>query len=214
MDILAISATSFLVGLSGALIPGPMLTVNITESLRRGFWAGPLIVVGHGIAELLLLIGIAFGLGQVLQIPWVGSLIGISGGIVMLWIAYGIVKSAQTPFIALQTAQEAPRSRTASIVAGGVISVSNPTWIIWWATIGITYVVWASAYGALGLVAFFGGHILSDLAWYSLVSFLVSSGRQLIGNRVFRAVLICCGLFLCGLSVYFIFTSVQRWLAA
>ena len=40
-----IFATSFVIALSGALMPGPVLTVTISESTKRGFWAGPLIIV-------------------------------------------------------------------------------------------------------------------------------------------------------------------------
>jgi len=44
--------TSFVVALSGALMPGPLLTVTVGEATRRGFWAGPLIILGHGILEM------------------------------------------------------------------------------------------------------------------------------------------------------------------
>ena len=46
-----IPLTSFIVALSGALMPGPLLTVTVGEAARRGFWAGPLIIVGHALLE-------------------------------------------------------------------------------------------------------------------------------------------------------------------
>ncbi len=63
IEILLFIITSFAVGLSGALVPGPMLTVTISDSLKRGFIAGPLIVIGHYIAELALILLIFAGLG-------------------------------------------------------------------------------------------------------------------------------------------------------
>jgi hypothetical protein len=43
----AIFVSSFLIGLSGALMPGPLLAVTIRDTTRRGFHA-PLLVLGTG----------------------------------------------------------------------------------------------------------------------------------------------------------------------
>ena len=56
--------TSFVVALSGALMPGPLLTVTVGEATRRGFWAGPLIILGHGILEMALVLLILAGVGS------------------------------------------------------------------------------------------------------------------------------------------------------
>ena len=52
MVLLGIFFSSMGIGLSGALMPGPMLSVTVAESYKKGFWAGPLLVVGHAIPEL------------------------------------------------------------------------------------------------------------------------------------------------------------------
>jgi len=43
-------------------MPGPMLGVTIDGSLKKSWMAGPLIVLGHGILELLLIAVMTFGL--------------------------------------------------------------------------------------------------------------------------------------------------------
>ena len=55
LSLLTIFAGSFVVGLSGAMAPGPVLTVTISETLKRGFKAGPLIILGHTLLEMILL---------------------------------------------------------------------------------------------------------------------------------------------------------------
>lgn len=65
-SLFGIFITSFLVAFSGAVAPGPVLTITISETARRGFWAGPLIIVGHGILELILFIAIFFGFNRIL----------------------------------------------------------------------------------------------------------------------------------------------------
>ena len=74
--------TSFLVGLSGALMPGPLMTVCIGESARRGARTGPLLVLGHGILEITLAIALFLGLAAYIHDDRVMALVGIVGGVV------------------------------------------------------------------------------------------------------------------------------------
>ena len=66
-ELAAIFGGSFTLGLSGILTPGPILTVTIAESARRGFKAGPLIISGHALLELILVLAIILGLGTYLK---------------------------------------------------------------------------------------------------------------------------------------------------
>ena len=50
------------------------------------------------------------------------------------------------------------------ILRGALMSVANPYWTIWWATIGLGYILHCMRFGAWGIFFFFVGHILADLA--------------------------------------------------
>ncbi|NLC10857.1 MAG: lysine transporter LysE, partial [Firmicutes bacterium] len=54
MDLLLLFSTAFLVGLSGALMPGPVTAVVAEHTLKKGIVAAPLVVMGHGLMELLV----------------------------------------------------------------------------------------------------------------------------------------------------------------
>ena len=65
----AIFISSFIIALSGALMPGPVLTITISESTKRGFIAGPLIVLGHAILEISLLVLLVLGFADLINNP-------------------------------------------------------------------------------------------------------------------------------------------------
>ena len=212
MEVLVIASTSFLVGLSGALMPGPLLTLDITEAARRGFWAGPLLTVGHGAVEGAVVVALVLGLGGLLSTPVVGAAIGIVGGLVLIWLAQGMVRGALFGELSLGSVSSSGGLRAGPAVAGALVSVSNPYWVVWWATVGVSYLAWSLAQGGVGLVAFFGGHIMADLSWYSLVAALIAGGRRLIRDGVYKGLLVACGIVLAGLGVYFVVDGVQAWM--
>jgi hypothetical protein len=83
--------SSFLIAFSGAVMPGPVLTVTISESAKRGFWAGPRIILGHGVLEIALIAAMVLGFADLLKHPAVMGVIGIAGGAVLFWLSYGMV---------------------------------------------------------------------------------------------------------------------------
>lgn len=219
LELATIFVTALAVGLSGAMMPGPLLTVTIGESARRGFVAGPLLVLGHGILEGALIIALALGLGSFLTIPVVGKAIAVVGGLVLSYMGWGIARDAWHNKVnlnvnpqqaaSLEQVNSSPPKGMHPVLAGILVSLSNPYWTLWWATVGLGYIVLSLRLGVPGLVSFFSGHILSDLAWYSLVAAAIAKGRHLVTPLIYRGILLACGLFLIFLGGSFIFWGLR-----
>lgn len=47
LELLGIASLSFMAALSGAAVPGPVFMLVVSESMRGGRIAGPLIMLGH-----------------------------------------------------------------------------------------------------------------------------------------------------------------------
>ena len=226
MDSVAgIAITSFLVGLSGAMMPGPVLTVTIGETAARlrgdipgenlrtrtrGALAGPLIVLGHGILEILLVMGVVLGLGKLLVLGPVIGTIALLGGAVLLWMAWGMLRSVRSLSLHGTTAGE---DRRHPVLAGILTTLCNPYWIIWWATIGLSYIALSLRLGLIGLISFYIGHILSDLLWYGSVSLTLALGRGLLTDRTYRGLVTACAVLLLGFGLYFGYAGVRYLLA-
>jgi threonine/homoserine/homoserine lactone efflux protein len=140
----------------------------------------------------------------------VAGLIGLLGGAFLLWMGFDIARSAWWGTVSLEQATGAEAGlQLGPVITGIVVSISNPYWVLWWATVGASYVALSLARGPLGLGSFYFGHILSDLSWYSLVAFLIARGKTLLSQPVYRLILLACGLFLMALSIYFIYSGIK-----
>jgi arginine exporter protein ArgO len=62
----------------------------------------------------------------------------------------------------------------------------------------------------VGIAFFFAGHILADLAWYSVVSAAVGKGRHLFTDRLYRWIIGTCAAVLILFSFYFFYAGVQK----
>ncbi len=198
--------TSFIVALSGALMPGPLLTLTVGEAARRGFWAGPLIIVGHALLELALVLLLLAGVGVWLHRPLVLGLVGVLGAGMLWWMGLGLLKSSRCSHLEFDPQGGAGLN---PVMAGVLMSAANPYWLIWWLTIGLGYVMFSMQYGWLGVALFFIGHILADFAWYTLVSGAVAQGRRFISDRIYQGFLAGCGVFLFGFGGYFAVQGVK-----
>ncbi|UCG78406.1 MAG: LysE family transporter [Nitrospirota bacterium] len=202
MSIMMIGLTSFFVALSGALVPGPLFTITVAESAKRGFISGPLIILGHAILELTLIALLLIGLSPFFKRQGVIIAISLLGGAMLVIMGAMMIRDARHARISVEL--EGEGSGMHPVIAGIVGSISNPYWTIWWATIGLGYLVSAIKLGILGIVVFFIGHITADLVWYSLISFTVAKGKKFMGDKGYRILLYICGIFLVVFGIWFI----------
>jgi threonine/homoserine/homoserine lactone efflux protein len=202
-----IFASSFVIALSGALMPGPLLTATISESSQHGFITGPLMIAGHAILELVLVIALLLGLAPLFQQPEVFVATALIGSVVLFWMAFGMFRSLPDLHLSWEGN---PKRRNHPMISGILMSVANPYWIIWWATIGLGYILYSWRFGFWGLAFFFVGHILADLVWYSLIAAAVAGGRHFLTNRLYRGLIVVCAVFLIVFAGYFAYAGFEK----
>jgi len=208
MDLGTIFVTALLVGFSGAAMPGPLLTVTIGESVRRGFIAGPLLMVGHALLEILLVLLLVWGAVGLLLAEQVQSIIALVGGAFLIYMGWTMCRDARRGRVSLQlTPDDGEAVSLHPVVAGILVSLSNPYWSLWWATVGLAYITTSMTWGMTGLLVFMSGHLLADFIWYGLVSGAVAGGRRFLNQQFYRGVIAVCGVFLAVLGGYFVYSG-------
>jgi threonine/homoserine/homoserine lactone efflux protein len=198
---------SFTLALSGALMPGPLLTVTISESARRGFLAGPLLITGHAILELLLVLAVIKGLGPFLSAPLSIGIIAFIGGAVLIWMGVDMLRTAGSLYLEVKKPESSSGRMSHPFLVGILTSISNPYWTIWWVTIGMAYLMSAIKMGYAGVIVFFIGHIAADFAWYSVVSLGISRGKRFLGDKSYQMMIRVCGIFLLGFGGWFLISA-------
>jgi threonine/homoserine/homoserine lactone efflux protein len=208
VKLIGVFFSAYGIAFSGAVMPGPLLSAAIRETPRRGFITGPLLIAGHALLDGLLLVGLFFGLAPFLRKDAVFAVIALAGAAIMIWMAVGMFRSL--PNLTLSWEKEATGRRKSLPLTGIVMSLANPYWAVWWATIGLAYVVQSKTFGIPGVTLFFLGHILGDLTWYSFITGAVSQGKRLLTDRRYRILVGVCALFLSGFAGFFLYSGITR----
>ena len=209
---------SFLVALTGAMSPGPLLTYTIIKSAktkRRGYLMGLWIIIGHAILEMGIILLLLLGFSFVLKNIAVVRIIGVSGGLILILFGASIIRdifngNISTNFLNSRNEPNKDPGMTENkgienpVIGGIMVSMSNPYWWIWWATIGFAFMIqfnisfkkWPK------LLAFFLGHEAGDLIWYLLVSALAFFGLRHMNRKAYYGILMCCALFMVLFGIY------------
>jgi threonine/homoserine/homoserine lactone efflux protein len=207
LALITIFCTSFVIALSGAMMPGPLLTATISETSRQGFKAGPLLILGHGILELLLVLALILGLAPFIQRQEVFIFTAFAGAVILVWMAVGMLRTLHSLHIDWEKKSEKSNHL---IMNGILLSIANPYWTIWWASIGLGYILYSQQLGILGVFFLFLGHIMADLAWYAIVSLAVDRGRHFLTDRLYRGVIGACASFLIVFACYFAYSGFHK----
>jgi len=194
--------TSLGIGLSGAVAPGPLLALTLKESMGQGRGAALWLSGGHSLCELLMVTALAGGLSQLISIDKISGPIGVLGGLILVWMAFGTFK--QSGATGDLTQGPSSRSRPHNLLLGGAaVTVSNPYWTVWWLTAGLALLLMSTKAGPAGIISFYIGHISADFLWFGFVGFIVAWRSQMLSGKVYRRILQACAGFLLVFGILF-----------
>jgi threonine/homoserine/homoserine lactone efflux protein len=199
-----------LVAFSGALAPGPMLTLVVSSVAKKGFWTSFFIVVGHSLLELAVVISFFLGVLKYLENPIIVKIIGMLGGLFLLYLGIDIIisifrKKYNIDFKSIVKKRTITGKSTGIVIIKGIlISLMNPYWYIWWITIGAAFIIKSVEFNIPGISSFYLGHISADFIWYLFIGFLINTGRKFFNQKIYNGILAACSLFLFYLGIRFI----------
>jgi len=196
----------FVISFSGAMQPGPVSATVITMGARNRY-AGALLAVGHGIIEFPLMVLIILGMGRLFQSERTQVVIGLAGGVFL-----GLMAAQMMMSIRRKTERPTKVLKDRPVLAGVILSASNPYFLIWWATVGLALATRATQWGVWAFALFAIVHWSVDLMWLQILSWVSFKGSKVFGPRGQRTVILICALALLAFGLIFIYAAVAKLL--
>ena len=191
-----------LISLSGVIAPGPVTAVTVSKGTKSPH-AGAMIALGHGIVEIPLMILILYGFGDILKITYIKAIIGLLGGLFLLKMGLGLLKGIK------QARIDSANGPSSPLMAGIILTLANPYFLVWMATIGSILIFRSYAFGLLGFTIFVIAHWSCDFLWLYFLSALSFKGGQFFGKRLQQVLFVICGVFLLFFSTKFIYDAAK-----
>jgi threonine/homoserine/homoserine lactone efflux protein len=204
IDLIQAFILGFTIGVSAALVPGPMMLATISLSIRKGWKTGFYVFTGHSMVEITIIVLILAGASSFIMKDML-SHIAIIGGLSMILFGMIIIRKAKEA-LTMNIATSAGRLDISSgpVSAGILTSALNPTYLFWWLTAGSAIVMQQYLAGVLAVVAFIIGHWLADLGFLVSVSSSFSRGKEFLSRSTHQKLLYICGAFLISIGFFFI----------
>jgi len=190
------------ISLSGVMAPGAVTAAAVAQGSRRR-WAGVQMAIGHGIIEIPLIFLITFGLGVLFQAEAFKIGVGLLGGAFLVWMGIGMLRA-----IGKVDSAGGLMGAAGPLMTGLILSISNPYFLLWWATVGLNLTLEARELGWVAFLLFALLHWLCDLVWLTILSLASFHGTNIFGPRNQRIVLQVCGIALAAFGVHFIYRAI------
>ncbi len=173
-------------GWAAGIVPGPLHTLILVTSLRRGFRGGAMVAVAPPIADIPVVPIALLVVGAMTQgaVRW----LSFSGGLFVLWLGYDTIRHAHRR-------PEAGGSGS-DLLKGIVTNLLSPHPWLFWLTVGgpLLVAAWQDdpGRGVAFVLGFYGVMVATKL----VVAYLASHGRRLEGTPWYARIVIGSGLLL------------------
>jgi threonine/homoserine/homoserine lactone efflux protein len=169
-------ASGLILGVGGGVAPGPLLTLVVSESLRRGARAGVAVACAPLITDAPIIAIALVAVDRVAGDPYWLAGLSFAGAAVVAWLGWEAIVHARPPEVAASAA-------TPSLWRGVLANLVNPSPWLFWSTVGAASMLRAATAGwpvvAAFLVAFYLGLVGSKVAVAVLVA---GAGGRLTGR--------------------------------
>ncbi|MBL7071541.1 MAG: LysE family transporter [Candidatus Omnitrophica bacterium] len=207
MDMMLLFLTGVTIGISGAMIPGPLTLFAASEVLRTNRFAGLKIVAGHIAIEFIFIIIILLGLQEFLSSNVFLTMASVVGGSAL--IVMGVILIVKAPKMTFLSKKTDTGFNKGLFIGGIVFSAISPGFLVWWATIGVSTLIRSLVFGVTGVIILTLGHWIADVGWYWSMSYALDKGKTRLNNGMCRNIIRFFSVLLIILGIHFFVNGIR-----
>lgn len=194
--------TYILLGVSLAAPVGPVNSAQIDTGIKNGFSNAWIFGFGALLADVLYMILVYLGIGQIIDSLFIKTILWSFGCFVLTYTGVENLLALHKIEINLKSGKRIRLKQ--SLLAGFFMALLNPLNILFW--LGIYGSVLAETSERLSenqLIIYSLAIIVGILLWDTLMSFLSSGARRFLSTRFIKLISLLSSLSMLGFGIYF-----------
>jgi threonine/homoserine/homoserine lactone efflux protein len=192
--------TGLVLGITAGIVPGPLMALLISETLKGNFRNGVLIAITPIITDIPLIILLLFFYKQVLDLNTLIKITSFLGSLALFYYGFKDL-FLNKPHINLN------ENTTKTLKKGIIVNVLNPHAYIFWGLIGVPQILKGSFLeGILFLISFFTG-ISSTML---LIAFITAKSKEFLESKYYIFMIKFSGFTLILFGFYFLYSVFKQ----
>ena len=201
-DIASAALAGAALGLSAGFAPGPLLSLVLSQTLAHGPGEGVKVALAPILTDAPIILAAWLVLSRLAGTPAILGVVALVGAALLCRYAWDCF---QAPPPDAGDPAKAPRS----VVRGVAANFANPHPYLFWATVGVPYLLEAATAGSGAVITFLAAFYACIVGAKVVAAVLAGRFRQFLSSRAYRLLMAGLGLSL----VYFAYGFVMQGLA-
>ena len=195
---------AYAMGFSVASMPGPILALITTETLRRGAWPGAQTALAPMCVDACVMLPLVMALHSAIPSGTGAVAMGVAGGAFLLWLGLQSLRAGSAP---VAGGRQRGGRMLSPFLKSVLTQLMNPYAYIFWGTVGFGFVrAGFASQGIQGALSFPVGFWLGAGTMNFLVVYLVSRGRRYLPPRLEPHVHVLSGILLIAAGAFLVWT--------
>lgn len=191
-------------GLSAGFAPGPLLTLVITQTLRHNTREGVKVAAAPIITDVPIILLSFYVLNELSNRGPILGVVAAVGGLYVLYLAYETIKIRP---VKVNTPQIQPKS----LRKGAVVNALNPHPYLFWATVGVPFILKVQQSDSIYPWLFIFSFYLFLIGSKVLIAVIVGRFRTFLEGKIYLYTMRALGTVLAGFGIFLLWDALVHF---